>query len=724
MQQTVIKKQAYSRSIYNLFFLFTSITIVSACVLAFFYGIFPHENVSDTSVLLPGLLRELRPKPQEKFVFIVLALAIPFLSFLVALTLFSKHQLKHKLFALNCKLDIVFQVVQKYIPIFKKFTLQHHVTRMPIVITLLLLLLPLVSYFIYFPFLYVHGADGLNDAVRHLEPQFILVSVRTFIFSLVTFFAVTYWYKSKYLRSDSRLSKCGGYGSLILWMVFTAAIVLEISAFRVHNELAITNEWRWYTHFEAVIYSIAQVMAGKTLLVDLPSQYGLYPELLRPLFEIIPFSILNLLMFFAMLQIISLWSIFFVISRVVHDGVLRFFFGIGLLTISYGTYMYFLDTALGEPLYYQYFPIRFFWPAVSFMMFYLFSKKTTLKNLFLVSAVGAVGTLWNMDTGLMIVLAFAGVLVAQWLVLWFTGDDAYIIQRRRIIWGLLIHFSIFFITCLSMFSYLAVKGGQSLHFDWLFGYQKIFYNLGFCQEPLPLYPHPWMSILGIYLLAIIVSVHLWALNPLSKKANLLGFLSLLGLGLFVYFSGRSSNYNLIASCWPALCIVVILADNTLRAMRAGLLSHDHIWFSSAGLTLFILLSVPFALGAVKMSKDVISQFEHRNIPASDIVNNELNFIKMHSKSKDDCVILSAHQGFYYAVTKMASPIPGPGFLELMLKVDRDNFIRYLTQNRYKCVFMGQNGSAIDLGVDLMQLLEGYNVVATNSKKTMLYLKPK
>jgi len=713
--------QDNSASIFILFFILSAITVFSAFVLAFIYSIFPHQNVSDTSVLLPGYVSDLHPKPQEHFVFIILILTIPLSAFLLALTVFNKNKLARKLWPIAYILDSINQRLQKCTPVFIKTKLHKNKPHIIVVGALLLLTLPLLSYLIYFPFLYVHGEVGLSDAMRHLDPEFILVSIRTFVFLSLTFFSVKYWYTRQYLRVHSGLSKCGGYCSLITWIICIAAILLQIGAFRIYNELAITNERKWDVHFDAVIYSIGQVMGGKTLLIDLPSQYGLYPELLRPLFKVINFSVLNLLAFFAVLQSISLLSICWVISRVVHDRLIRFLFAIALLTISYGTYMYILDTASGEPLYYQYFPIRFFWPALSVIAFYGFSKKPTLWNLLLISMVGAVGTIWNLDTGLMIVLAFAGVLVGKWLAVWSSGSDAYRTERRQVCYALLIHFSLFIVICTLMLSYLFLKGHGSINVDWLFKYQKIFYDLGFCLESLPLFPHPWMSVIGVYLMGIIMTARLWVSYPLSKKADLLGFLSLLGLGLFVYYSGRSTNFNLIASCWPALCIVAILADNALRGMRAGLLSHEHVWLPSAVLTIIILLSVPFALGVVKMGQDSISRFKSRNIPANEIVSNELQFIREHSKPGDECVILSAHQGFYYAATKMASPIPGPGFIELLLKVERDHFVDHLAQNKYGCVFVGLDGSAVDLGVDLLQAIKGYNVIAMNSKKSMLYL---
>ena len=92
---------------------------------------------------------------------------------------------------------------------------------------------------------------------------------------------------------------------------------MQLAAWRVLGENAIVPEWRWNAHADAVFYPISQVMAGKTLLVDLLSQYGLYPELLAPVCKVIGFSIFNFIALFAVLQVFSLAAVYWVVHRVV-----------------------------------------------------------------------------------------------------------------------------------------------------------------------------------------------------------------------------------------------------------------------------------------------------------------------------------------------------------------------------------------------------------------------
>ena len=155
-------------------------------------------------------------------------------------------------------------------------------------------------------------------------------------------------------------------------------------------------------------------MAGKTLLVDLPSQYGLYPGLLAPVFKVIGFSIFNLVAIFAVLQVLSLAAVYWVVHRTVRDNAIRISCALALVMVTFGTVVMLIG--LVDP-YYQYWPIRFVCPAIALLLFYRYSRQPTAWRAFQVSLMAAIGALWNMDSGLMIVIAFVGVLVIKWIVL-------------------------------------------------------------------------------------------------------------------------------------------------------------------------------------------------------------------------------------------------------------------------------------------------------------------
>lgn len=769
-----MKKQyqdATSLPLHQLFIVTVALTILSAFILAFLYSKTAHAPCLDPSFLIPRARVGLMPKPQEQFVFLILAFIVPIVSFLMALLVFKQ------------RLRVPARPYRAY----DKITI-----GIFIFVTVVLLYFPLVGYEFSVKFLVGAKSSSWYSVLKLYMTLLIATGWYLWRFSCNHYswrpknrrsatclrdpaiLLHTQYDCTETVRSGSREQVAGRrsldgqqtlrirrYSMIVGWVILSSLVMLQIAAWRISGELGITQEGRWGSHADAVLYAVSQVLAGKTLLVDLPSQYGLYPELLKPLFKLTGFSILNFTLFCALLQMLSLASIYSVVSRSVRDPVIRIAFAIALIMVTFETVLWLIK--LNDP-YYQYWPIRFFWPAMAILSVYRYSNRPTPWRALQVSITGAVGTLWNMDSGVMIMVAFAGVLIAKWVVLWMVDRMAYKPQRRALLNAMLVHIATFIIISSAMLSYLYLKGGGPFHWEWLFGYQKVFYGLGFMMMPMPLSPYPWMSILGIYLLALLVAARSWAFNPQAKQAALLTFVSLLGLGLFIYYEGRSHPWNLITVCWPAILLTALLADRVLRAVRTGLLSRKHLMLPIVALSVLLFCSIPMVFSVPKLVKQVKTAFVSRNTPADELVQDELRFIRVQTKPGDECVILSRRQGLYYAATGMASPVSGPGYIETILQRDRDDFLNNLIKRHPRCVFVGVahplqiaeywysivsklvNGfnvklhqhvdlqawieagkgssSAMDLGVEPLNLLQGYEVVAHSARGSMLYLKLK
>ncbi len=506
------------------------------------------------------------------------------------------------------------------------------------------------------------------------------------------------------------------------WFIFLLLIALQIGSWRLFSEASITRGAVWFDSFDAVIYSISQVAAGKTLLADLPSQYGFFALFMQPVFKVVGLSIFTFTALCAFLQICSLASVYAVVQRIVRDKALLAVYTLSLVTVTFGTVLWFIG--LDDPGF-QYWPIRFFWPAFSVFVCYRYAYRPKLLTSFWVSLTGAIGSIWNAETGLVIVVAFAGVLTAKWVVLYTFGLSDTRTEQRNLLHALGLHVATFAVCVLLTLSWLAINANEPLHFEWLYIYQKTFYGLGFGMLPMPTHLFPWMSILGIYLMSLIVAVQLWAFNPRSKTAALLLYLALLGLGLFVYYQGRSHPLNLISVCWPALTLLVILSDRVVRAVKASLLSKAHLAYPIAGLSVLLISSAVLVIGVPRMLTEGVEAFASRNKSDDTLVSSELEFIRQHSTAGDACAILSLRQGSYYAATGLASPISGPGYVEMLLQSDLDSFLDQLRHRPMNCIFVGLGkDSALKLGVDVIKILPGYAVSARNTTGSMLLLRPK
>ncbi|MGN6316128.1 hypothetical protein, partial [Trinickia sp.] len=274
--------------------------------------------------------------------------------------------------------------------------------------------------------------------------------------------------------------------------------------------------------------------------------------------------------------------------------------------------------------------------------------------------------------------------------------------------------------------WLSWKAHAPLHIAWMTQYQQVFYAAGLYMLPLPLPPHPWMSVLGVYLLGLLSSLSGWRAAPASSKPDLTFFLSMLGLGLFVYYQGRSHIFVLMCVYWPALLIAAMAADKALRAIRTRVLQpFGQIAIPVAALAFLVLSAGSFLARTPEFGGDLMQRHARGSQTEDPIVRDELAFIKAHSRSGQNCLILSQRQGIYYAESGLASPLKGPGLVETVLRQDEDRLLEAFKRGRLACVFLGVGGtSQAALPISPADASAAYDVAATSPEGTMLYLRPK
>ena len=661
-----------------LFLVVVALTVAGSTALAFLYHVFWKQPLVDATVLMPRLRSMLSPKPDERFVFLTLAILVPIAAYW-AVVHFPSLQ--------NCSSSRIWRA-----------------TRM---------LLPAILAGCFF------GPLIGSDFIYYLAGKSTSPELRT-RWLLASLAASLIWLGWVAL-GPKRPARANSFASSVAWTIFVPAMLLQIFAWRVVGERSISLSAPWWVSADAVIYTLSQVVAGKTLLVDLPSQYGLYAEMVAPVFRIIGLSILKFTVLCAVLQVASLSAVFYVVQKVVREPALKISIAVAVVMLTFETHIWLFGI---DDRYFQYWPIRFLWPALAVLAFYLYSKRRTVGRGIVVSIIGAIGSLWNADSGLAIEIAFAAFLVSKSIFFYERRRYSSPQERSHLARLLALHLAIFVLVVGAMFAYLMAKSGHGLHLSWLFKYQRLFYGLGFMMMPTPLQPHPWMLFVATYLMGIMTAFALWLRRPGAKRADLILFLSFLGLGLFLYYQGRSHVLNLFNAGWPALILAVILADGVVRSVRARRLQRVYLIVPAAVLAVILFSCISFVAGTGKLWDDAVSAFVTRNTPADLLVSDELNFIRAHSARGEPCVILARRQGLYYAATGLVSPVKGPGYVELMTVRDRDTFLWQLSNNRFECVFVGVGPeSGMEIDTDPLAALPRYSVEATSSMGSMRYLRP-
>ena len=508
------------------------------------------------------------------------------------------------------------------------------------------------------------------------------------------------------------------------WWIFIGFSFVLLFAWRVISIYSITQSSKYFVHLDAIIYPLSQVVQGKTILVDLPSQYGLFPQILAPLFKLTGLTVLNFTLLMAFLQIISLLALFVVINKIIKHQVLILLGILSLIVITFGNLLYLCGVSLQDTVY-QYWPIRFFWPAVSVYLFYVFVQDKTIFKSLIISIISAIAIIWNADTGLFIFISYSVYLSTRFITdFWFQRDrDKQNWQQKSFLVALILHFATLMLIIIGFFVYLQISSGKTLNYSWVYKYQSIFYLLGFGMLPIPTKLDPWMGIISIYIYGLISALFSWKKIP-SNKSEVMFYLSILGIGLFVYYEGRSHPLNLLSVMWPAVVLGMIFSDAIIRSIKLKLIGFANIIPISAFFSLIVAVNIFLYYNIHRAFFDVSNNLFGESSAASPVVLDELKFIKLHTTIGQSCIILALRQGIYYTEAGLSSPIIGPGLVEMLLKSDATSFEQQFKFFQPNCVFLGAAKSEFNPGFDYVSLFSNYVIKDKNKYGTLYFLQHK
>lgn len=464
-----------------------------------------------------------------------------------------------------------------------------------------------------------------------------------------------------------------------LLLIFASVIIIFMILSNTYNFDQTHSDQK---HFDAVFYSVSQVMAGKTLLVNFLNQYGLYPHFLEPIFKIIGFSMLKFSFVMGLLVGISFLFLFLTIKKVIVNNLLGF---LGFVSIIYFSFIVRLNW--DYDVYYQFWPIRFFFPSLVIFLTSLYFTKRSRFLYYLVYMVSSVAVLWNMDTGLVVFFS--------WLLVLFYSEFLPF-NLKKITYHLFSGIVIFLLTVMFYGLSIFLRSGTFPNFLEAFFYQKIFYLSGYFMIPMPLF-HAWNLIILLYLIGLLYSIKRVIISKnhnLIMKDKIIFFLSVLGLGVFSYYQGRSHNYVLGPVTYPAVMLLTIYADNLWDKIKQYQfkLTDQVLYFS----TIIFIFSI--ALNSLIEKRSQLDKYIKKGLIAlqndyhsHSLIKQNINFIKNHTKEGEKVFILSKFlAGIYYAESQTESALDIPGFIELYLKKDVDSINSFFVNNNGYKVFLEKN----------------------------------
>jgi len=383
-------------------------------------------------------------------------------------------------------------------------------------------------------------------------------------------------------------------GSLAL-LGFLTQCVGENWFFRCYN---------FWHHIDILLAVVNQVAHGKTILVDTTSQYGLlYPYAIAAALAPFGVSLSGMTVVFALLVLLQAVLLFLTFSQlpgmspawraafaISYAGLAAPGMGMALFAAPSGLFYVNIlqpDTDF-VPVYFQFVPIRTIWFAVFVWLCSPGPFQTRRWFVPLGYVLAGVSLLWNTDTGLVILVAWTGMLIYSRLDDW----------RRNPV-GLLrhtaIHLAALASTLVGSLAFYAafawLRSGQLPRYNELLFFQRIFYQAGFYMRPMPLWEF-WQPIMAVLALTIAWCMRQAVREQLPARASWLFFIAAYGLGSFSYYQGRSLPQVLPAVFLPAFLLAFFWTRQGMSALTGHTLGDIR---RSANLRLVAISTVPFAV---------------------------------------------------------------------------------------------------------------------------------
>jgi len=459
------------------------------------------------------------------------------------------------------------------------------------------------------------------------------------------------------------------------------SIILGICSFILIGMLlfmTIFNKNQYYgglAHFDASFYSVTQVFAGKTLIVDFTNQYGLYPHFIEPIFHLIGLTVLNFSIVMSLLTAISFILIFLFLRKTVSNNVISF---LGFASVVFFCLLmlrlYFFDAYL------QYWPIRTIFPTILIFLSAIYLKEENRIIYYCIFILSSIAILWNFDTGAIVFLS--------WLLL-LGYCELYQQNKNILLKNIISHFvtaiSIFSAVIISYSIYIYIRSGSFPNFFLFTQYQHFFYISGFYMIPMKLF-HPWNIIIIVYIFGLLYAISSKEYEYLNK---IIFLLSILGFGLFSYYQGRSHDYVLTLVAYPALLLLTIFAEISLSNFKkyGSQLYHNLVFIL---LLIFILSISIFSIG---YHFDQYYQYSERgffalNDTKTSIISENIDFIKNSTSNGEKILILGGSlNGIYYGESHTESIVNVPSQAEILFVYDDNKLSEFLLKNTEVKVFV-------------------------------------
>lgn len=474
------------------------------------------------------------------------------------------------------------------------------------------------------------------------------------------------------------------FATVALLVVAAALILLQ----RVWTEASLLYHGPISSHYEAVTSSVIRIASGGTCLAEVLPQYGCYGEFLAPLLKMFGSTIPVVTTIFALILIAALWALFQFVAGLIRSPLIL----VGCLICLVMAAAFNLQFDRVDPVL-QYFPLRFFFPALSVLIAAWVQRVSSPGSAFAAGIFAGAALAWNLESGLAVALSLAV----------FVTLDRFTARRWRERTELLnsatnlasyVAGGVLFVV--AFIAYLHLKAGRPVELSNLVVFQQVFAMTGFGMIPIPAFPSYWTIhaaiLLGTLSLAAVAAGQGKARDP---GLELAAYLATLGICLAVYYVGRSHILVLRLVMWPSIILIFFLMDRTLLPAHRKL--HRRVVEGVALLS--IAMSVIFFGAALPEITENVKRARSAPLQANKDILADIQFVRSKSSPGEPVGIVAVDQGVLYGQTATRAALEGPGVAELIRRVDLERLMEFLMTRGPRKVFIGTTlGNAAETGV--------------------------
>jgi hypothetical protein len=163
----------------------------------------------------------------------------------------------------------------------------------------------------------------------------------------------------------------------------------------------------------------------------------------------------------------------------------------------------------------------------------------------------------------------------------------------------------------------------------------------------------------------------------ALKARMVFLLSLLGLGLFSYYQGRSHPYVLTLVWWPCFFLLALFLDDVVAALRAGSRRLLH-GFAAVVATWFLANYGWSAVVDLECVKNLVAEQFPRPDGATSGLRQEAGRLREHASADGGVLVVAPSESALHLLAG-APPLTPCSYIEMVLVEDHDDLLRRLEE---------------------------------------------